>query len=198
MMPKSSYLLAEAPEVDLAVASAMAQELERYLTQDELYWTLIVRVEGRERSLKMTGGDLLTRLHRLQHMRDQLSAWQNERLDEAQKLVNEMSYSLRTRFHQRLQREAKARLGSLRWFLDDCPADPPRCRVEFPFEMRNRQRIEEIVKVLGDELDDELKGQLDAIDRQIRLLSRPVQFIWHKVLEPIFPRTPYWYLYIRP
>ncbi|MEZ4709023.1 MAG: hypothetical protein R3A44_17585 [Caldilineaceae bacterium] len=197
-MPKTSFLLAETPEVDLAVASAMALELERYLTQDELYWTLIVRVDGRERSIKMTGGDLLTRLHRLQQVRDELSGWQNERLDEAQKRVNEMSHALRTRFHQRLQREAKARLSSLRWFLEDCPADLARGRVEFPFEMRNRQRIEEIMKVLGPELDGELKSQLDSIDQQIRSITRPIEFIWDQSLETAFPREPYWYLYVGP
>lgn len=197
-MSQTSFLLAEEPGVDLAVASAMAQELESYLTQEELYWTLVVRVEGREQKVKMTGADLLTRLHRLQHVRDTLSAWQNERLDEAQKRVNDVTYSLRSRFHQRLQREAKARLSSLRWFLDDCPADPQRCRIEFPFEMRNRQRLEEIAKALGGELDEELKKQLDSIDRQVRSMTHPEEFIWDKVLERVFPRQPYWFLYVRP
>ena len=197
-MAQTSFLLAETVEVDLAVASAMAQELENYLTQDELYWTLIVRGEDRDRSIKMTGGDLLTRLHRLQQVRDELSAWQSERLNEAQQQVTGLGYSLRTRFQQRLQREAKARLSSLRWFLEDCPADLQRCRVEFPFEMRNRQRVEEIVKVLGTELDEPLKSQIDSVDQQIRSLTRPTEFTWDQSLKTVFPRQRYWYLYMRP
>ncbi len=54
------------PAADLAIAVAMVEELEDYIIEDELYRTVGVRVPGRgDMRIRMTGGDLLTRLYRL-------------------------------------------------------------------------------------------------------------------------------------
>jgi hypothetical protein len=195
---KPSYLLAEDPEVDLKIAEAMAQELENYLVKDDLYRTVIVRIPGRDQSLKMTGGDLLTRLHRLRAISDQATPELQARLDAVEQAARATIYSLRTRFHDRLKREIKARVDSLKWFLDDCAQDPRRCRAEFPFEMRNRQRIEEALRELGDEVPEDLKSALRSIDQRIRTITQPSDFIWDERLKAAFPRQPYWYLYVSP
>lgn len=197
-MSKTSYVAAEDPSVDLEVAREMAADLEDYIVKDELYRAVTVRTSAGDQRLQMTGGDLLARLHRVQGERDQLTAAQQAELDSLQKRVDETIYSLRTRFHERLQREIKARLDGLRWFLDDCPGDMQRCRVDFPFEMRNRQRIEEILKRVGSEIKPDLEEQLHSIDRRIRTLSRATDFIWDERLKRVFPPSPYWYLYVRP
>ncbi|NJN80887.1 MAG: hypothetical protein HC802_00380 [Caldilineaceae bacterium] len=197
-MSKTSYVLAEEPAVDLAIAEAFANELEEYIVGENLYRTMIVRTPRWDENLQMTGGDLLTRLRRLQGERALLAPEDETRLDAVQKLAETTIYSLRSRFHQRLQREAKARLSSLKWFLDDCAQDTRRCRVEFPFEMRNRQRIEEILREVGDELSPELREQLTAIDKRIRGLTHSAPFIWDERLKEIFPPHPYWYLYVLP
>jgi hypothetical protein len=198
MSVRTSYLLAEDPLTDLQIVEAMTSELEDYIVKGDLYRTLIVRIPGADQNLQMTGGDLLTRLHRLQTVRHQLTPDGQIRLEKAQKSVSETIYSLRTRFHARLQREMKARLDSLKWFLDDCALDQPRCRVEFPFEIRNRQRIEEILKELAGDVPEELRQLLRGIDQRIRLLARPADFIWDTRLKLAFPRNPYWYLYLSP
>ncbi len=197
-MTKDSYLLAEEPAVDLAVAEAMAAELEEYLVKDDLYRTVIARTPRGEIRVRMTGGDLLSRLLRLQGERDRLTPEEQARLDALQQQVDSVIYSLRHRFHERLQREMKARLDSLRWFLDECREDRARCRAEFPFEMRNRQRIEEILKQLGDQVPQELTEALRAVDQRIRQYAQPSDFIWDERLKPIFTPHPYWYLYVRP
>jgi len=198
MAARTSYLVAEDPSVDLQIAEAMTAELEDYIVKDDLYRTLIVRIPGADQNLQMTGGDLLSRLHRLQSVRSELSPDLQTRVDAVDKKARDIIYSLRTRFHDRLQREMKARLDSLKWFLDDCGQDMQRCRTEFPFEMRNRQRIEEILKELGSEVSEELITRQRAIDQRIRTFTHGADFVWDSRLQSAFPRSPYWYLYASP
>jgi hypothetical protein len=195
---KSSYVLAEEPATDLAMVQAMAAELEEYIVADELYRTITVRLPTGTQNIQMTGADLLTRLYRLRGERSHLSSSAQVQLDEVQQQVTQTIYSLRTRFHNRLLREIKTRLDSLKWFLDDCAADRKRCHVEFPFEMRNRQRIEEALKELDYQLDEELQKRLRQIDERIRVIAVAAPFLWDEKLRPLFPADTYWYLYRRP
>ena len=197
-MAKTSVLVAGNPADDLLIAEAMTQDLEDYIVNNELYRTVMVRTSEGDQRLQMTGGDLLTRLHRLQATRDQLTPDQQTRLDATQKAATETIRSLRTRFHERLQREMKARLDALQWYFGELAQDVARARVEFPFEMRNRQRIEEILQELGSDTPPELKDTLTKVDQRIRMLTRPANFVWDEPLKPAFPASPYWYLYVMP
>ena len=193
-----SYLVAENPVVDLEIAEAEVAELEDYIISDELYRTVIVRGASGDENIRMTGGDMLARLHRLQGEREILTAEQQARLDAAQRKADTTIYSYKTRFHERLYREVKARLDSLRWFLTECSDDPRRCRTEFPFEMRNRQRIEEILKQVGDSLPQDLAESLRGVDRRIRMIAQGSEFIWDPRVKHIYPPDRYWFLYVRP
>jgi hypothetical protein len=197
-MANGSTGMVEEPGIDLEITEAMVAELEPYIVNDDLYRTLIVHTAHGDQNVRMTGGDLLARLHRLHGERVALTLAQAQRLDAAQAAADATIYSLRTRFHQRLAREMKARLDALRWFLDECEADLQRGRVEYPFEMRNRQRIEEIVKRLGKDVPAELMTALGKIDRQLRGIGKPSLFVWDARVEAVYPRETYWYLYQRP
>ena len=188
-MSKSNYVLAEEPAVDLAVLEALAAELEEYIIKDELYRTVRVHLPAGDQMIQMSGGDLLTRIFRLSAERERLTPEQQARFDAARSAAEKTIYSLRTRFHQRLQREIKARLDSLNWFLDECSSDPARCRGEYPFEIRNRQRIDAIVSELGTDLPAELKNQISRIDERIRMIVRTGEICaWDTTrLEPGLP-----------
>ncbi len=198
MMSKTNYVLAEEPAADLATLETMAPELDDYIVKDDLYRTVRVHLPGGDQMLQMSGGDLLTRIFRLAAERERLTPEEQVRFDAARSMAEKSIYSLRTRFHQRLAREVKARLDSLNWFLDECMSEPARCRGEYPFEIRNRQRIDAIVSELGADLSPELKSQISRLDERIRMLVRPGDFVWDARLEPIFPRTRFWYLYVTP
>lgn len=197
-MAKNNYVLAEEPAADLAVLEAFAAELEEYIVKDELYRTVRVHLPTGDQMIQMSGGDLLTRIFRLQAERDRLTPEQQARFDAARSAVEQTIYSLRTRFHQRLLREVKARLDSLNWFLDECASEPARCRGEYPFEIRNRQRIDAVVQELGGDLTPELKSQIGRTDERLRMIVRPGNFAWDSRLEGVFPRTRFWYLYVSP
>lgn len=197
-MQEGSYVLAEAPEIDLAVLEAEVSELEEYIVKGDIYRTLRVQTPAGVRMVQMSAGDLLTRLYRLEQERDLLTPAQQTRVNDLGKQARATIYSLRTRFHELLKREIKARLDSLNWFLDDVIGDPKRVRTEYPFEIRNRQRIELMVEELAEDLTPELKNQISRIDDRIRLIVQPAEFLWDKRLEPAFPRERFWYLYVSP
>lgn len=197
-MQEGSYVLAEAPEIDLAVLEAEVSELEEYIVKGDIYRTLRVQTPAGVRMVQMSAGDLLTRLYRLEQERDLLTPAQQTRVNDLGKQARATIYSLRTRFHELLKREIKARLDSLNWFLDDVIGDPKRARTEYPFEIRNRQRIELMVEELAEDLTPELKNQISRIDDRIRLIVQPAEFLWDKRLEPVFPRERFWYLYVSP
>jgi hypothetical protein len=197
MMANMSHVVAADPAVDLAVAEAMTDELEKYLVANDLYRTLIVHTPSGDLNLQMTGGDLLTRLHRLRGQKDQLPHLR-PRIEEVAKKADAAIYSLRSRFVQRLQREVKARLDSLRWFLDECDQDRKRCRADFPYEIRNRQRIQEILKFTGDALPQDLATVLAQVDHRIRRSTVGSPFIWDSSVQNVFPPAPYWFLYVMP
>lgn len=190
-----SHVLAETPSIDLAIVTAMVEELEEYIIKDDLYRTLIVRTATGEVRLQMTGGDLLTRLHRLGHERERLSADQQQQFDTVSQSAERIIYSLKSRFHSRLQREMKARLDTLRWFLDERASERGQARANYPYEIRNRQRVEEIVKRLGAGLPVELTEQLTQVDHRLRMLTTAGEFVWDPALKGVFPQHPYWYLY---
>ncbi len=197
-MSQSSHVLAADPAVDLAIVQAMVDELEEYIIKDDLYRTVFARTPRGDEKLTMTGGDLLTRLHRLQGDRESLSPEQQAALDVVQSQADSVIYSLNTRFNQRLARELKARLDSLQWFLDECAEDRRRCRTNYPFEIRNRQRIEEILKRIGDDLTDAQRARLREIDRRIEQGTTGRDFVWDENLQSVFPSDRYWYLYRLP
>jgi hypothetical protein len=157
-----------------------------------------VRTPEGDQTVQMSGGDVLTRIFRLAGEENQLTPDQQRRFRAVRTAAEQTIYSLRTRFHALLAREVKARLDALNWFLDDAAADPKRARGEYPFEIRNRQRIEVIMRELGGDLTPELKQQLQRVDGRIRTVAQPTGFIWDSQLEPIYPHDSFWYLYVNP
>ncbi len=197
-MAKLSTTVAAEPAVDLAVVREMANELQDYVMSDEVYRTLVVRSHRGEERVQSSGGDLLARLHKLQAQRDELSPDQQRELEEVRRRIDSTLQDFRVRFHALLEREAKARLNSLKWYLDDCQEDHRQCRIQYPFEIRNRQRIAEIWKVLADSPPAGLKEQIDSIDRRLRGLAGSSGFVWDDRVQHVYPRDEYWYLYASP
>lgn len=197
-MSQKSHVLAESPAVDIAVLGAEIDELEDYIIADEVYRTVRVVTPSGAQMVQMSGGDMLTRLFRLQGERERLPVDQRSQVKDLALRAESTAYSLRTRFHDLLQREMKTRIDSLNWFLDDVMGDPKRARAEYPYEIRNRQRIDAIAAELGDDLAPALKSELHRVDERIRLIVRPAEFVWDESLAPIFPRERFWYLYTSP
>lgn len=197
-MSKLSTTIAADPSVDLAVIREMAHEFQNYILGDEVYRTLTIRIGRGDEQIQSSGGDLLARLHKLEAQRNKLTAEQQQEFAEVRRQLDDSMRDFRTHFNSLLIRETKARLNSLKWFLDECQEDRRQCRIQYPFEIRNRQRIAETWKILSQNPPQGLRGQIDAIDRRIRSLTAPADFVWDEQVRNIYPHEEYWYLYVLP
>lgn len=193
-----STTVAATPVEDLAVVREMANELQDYLLGDEVYYTLVVVTSQGEERIQSSCGDLLARLHKLAGQSKLLSPAQRDELSSIHRRIDATTKTMEVRYHGLIIREVRARLNSLQWYLDDCDEDRRQCRVQYPFEIRNRQRIDELVKVLGDKQPPEIQAETAAIDRRLREATVSADFVWDKRVKEVYPREEYWYLYVLP
>lgn len=190
----------ESKEADsiLLTAAAMANALEYYLIEGNLYRIVMVRrAHGFER-VTMSIGELLTILNTLQAQRLRLTSEQNRQLDAILHTVDCVQRHFAPHFQEMMVYEIMARLNRINWFLHDCEKGKAGCTDNFPAEMRNRQRIEELVKALGREMADDVAIRIERIDKRLRQITKRAVFIWPAETQCIYPEDPYWYLYSLP
>ncbi len=198
-----STVIAAPPETDLAVVAEMAAQFESYIMRGEVYRTVAVPASADgggtgEHRIQSSVGDVLARLHKLTAQSALLTAVQKEALTEAKAQIEEATARLPSHYQALMLREARARLNSLNWYLDDCSENRRECRVQYPFEIRNRQRIAEIGKALDEAGAAALATQLATIDQRLRSLLGGGEFVWDAAVEQVYPREEYWYLYALP
>jgi len=202
MASRLSTVVAAAPETDLAVVVTMATQFESYILRGEVYRTVVVPVAAdggsSERPVQSSCGDVLARLHKLAAQSDSLSQEQKLTLTEARAQIDKATGRLPSHYQALLLREARARLNSLNWFLDDCSENRRECRVQYPFEIRNRQRIAEISKALDGVSADALATQLAGVDQRLQAMLGRGDFVWEGSVAHVYPRAEYWYLYGLP
>lgn len=183
---------------DIDRLEELADELEAYILGDETYRTLMLpRTRGYERTT-MSGGQLLSLMNYLLRARAELTAEQQTRLDGITVKVEQTIGELRTPFQQHLAREAHSHLDRLQWFLDSCQDDAEQCKRDFPNEIQNRQRLEEMRQVFGENLPDDIAAAMAQVDQRIRAMSEDGDFVWPQRSKAFYPTQPYWYLYITP
>lgn len=182
----------------LTTATAMVDAVEYYLIEGNIFRIVMVRrAEGFER-MTMSLGELLTLLYNLDGQRTLATPAQKARVDAMLATVGHIRQELQEQFYEMIVREIMSRLDSINWFLHDCVKGKEGCRLAFPTEIGNRQRIEELVKALGHEMTDDVAERIARMDERIRQSTRPANFIWPAEVQPLYPQEPYWYLYVLP
>lgn len=198
MSTQLSTTVAATPAEDMAVVREMANELQDYLMGEEVYRTLVVVTSQGEERIQSSCGDLLARLHKLDGQSKLLSQAQRDELVSIRRRMDATTKAMQSRYQVLMERETRARLNSLQWYLDDCEEDPKSCRVQYPFEIRNRQRIAELSKAQGDKLPADIQSETAAIDRRLRDMTASADFVWDRRVADVYPRGEYWYLYALP
>ena len=133
---------------ELTIIEALANELETYIVHGNIYRTLLISTTSGQRKMTMSGGDLLVRLNRLREHYAVLSLEQQGRFEHVASQVQRIIDSLRTRFHDLLRRELKARTDQLNWNVDVRRVSE-RDKAD-PAELQNRQHIAAIKDALKD------------------------------------------------
>lgn len=182
----------------LTTAAAMVDALAYYLIEGNIFRTVMARqVDGFER-ITMSIGELLALLNKLQAQRTKATPAQQLQLDAMLANVQRTRNQLHDLFHDMVIREIMARLDSLNWFLHDCENGKAECRLHFPAEIQNRQRIEELVKVLDESMVEDVTERVQRIDQRLRRITYKSDFVWPAEVKEMYPEEPYWYLYSLP
>ena len=188
----SAYGIDDAQNAEkvLHTVTIMADALEYYLIEGEIYRTVVAPADRGYERLTMSAGELLSLLQDLAFMREALSAQQQQQLEELRTKITTITERLPERYHQLLEREIIARLDSLNWFLNDCQRDHAACRTQYESEIRNRQRIEEMMRALGTTISDGVAERVQRIDERVREISERAPFVWPNDRQARFPHEP--------
>ncbi len=185
-------------ERDLDVAEAIADDLKQYLLSDLLYWQLSTHAAGSQTLPQGTFGGLLLRLHRLGALSHLMSAEQARRFEAVSTSANQEIAHWGVQAEDKALREVRARLHSWHQFLEECQTNPGIFHSEYPVQAEGRTVISLLIDFLGDSVDGQtLLAPLEAADHLLMTLSVDGDFVWDSAMEPAFPKSHYWWLYVR-
>lgn len=179
---------------DLREAREMADVLEPYLQQNELY----LKISGNLPN--MTVGSLLMRLHRLAVLDSQMSDKQRKTLQDIQTRHVKLRSEWSMHYGQKLVREANSRLDNLQAYLGECGEDEALCASAYPTEALRRTIIQSILAELDTvaQPSAEIDSRVKQVDSQLRQYNKPSDFVWPHGLEAAYPPAQFWWLYSRP
>lgn len=166
-------------EQDLRFLKQAAPQLQEYLLSNELYWPLSGSLP------RLTPGSLLLALARLR-----VNAPGKAQRLEAQ--VETTRAKWRTTWEKKAAREVANRIRLWSQFLSDYINAPEQNLDSFPTEARGRA----ILQLLLDELPDAPeKTILAELDGRLKSRLTPGEFLWEPDLQPVFPKSDFWFLY---
>lgn len=147
---------------ELDILEALADELKDYIIDNDVYRTVIVEDGSGNRTVKMSGGDLLARIDSFRAMNTTMLPKEKDRLNGLITQIETTKQGLKTRFHGILERELKSRLQALNWTreerLNQEDLDPS------PAEQQNLARIAMIRNELGDAIPEEAASEMDEME----------------------------------
>jgi hypothetical protein len=180
----------------------MAGQVRQYLIENELLWPLPGRVSGG--MPRLTVGGFLLRRHRLAALRDQLSDRQQATLDEALATWQAARAEWTLHYYGKIERSWLMRLNLLQGFLVDCEqAGGQNCFDNWPSMAEHRTIVHHLLAEWRDHTSSlrELEVALKRVDSGLRShLSQGEdgQFLWLPALQPVYPRDPFWWLWVVP
>jgi hypothetical protein len=176
---------------NLDALTAMASNLTPYLYEDELFGHLGNRLP------KLTVGGLLMRLHQLQHLEDKLDSEQRQDLHDARMNLDAARSEWAAHFEQKVLKEIESRLGSIRWYLDDCARDAAECYGGWRNEIEKRTIVQHLLNEAKrlEVLTDNIKAEVAQVDSRLRQYFEPGEFVWDAGLGEAYPQSDYWWLY---
>lgn len=180
---------------DVAIVTAMSEELEDYLRHDVLFWPMSVSTMPR-----LTLGGLFMRLHRLTILRDQLTPEKRTQFEQALTRVNELLANQIVATEQRVHQEIEARLRQWQTSMRDWLQSSPT-----PAFYATSVEVRAILAALFDKLshppyrlDSELTQRLQGLDQALRGRWQSSEFIWPPAWQTAYPHERYWWLYGLP
>lgn len=183
-------------EYDLKYLQAGLLDLEGYLLSNELYWPIGVGAPAGDPPFpRLTLGGLLVSRTRLEGL--ELNQEQQTELQRLSTRMDETRSQWRVAWGHKASREFTARLNLWRDFLEDYREKPAANVDRYPYEVRRRVMLE----LLGPDADaiPAAEAELrDGLDKLLKSIFVPGDFVWDSNQMNSFPKGKYWYLYGQP
>ena len=182
-------------EQDLAIAAAMAAQMDDYLKCDILFWNM-----GQSGMPMLTLGGYLMRQYRLLLLSNLLSEAQQGELETAVIQFNAALAEKIVRLEVKANSELEARIRQFEAFLRDL-----RKGQETGMNYRTAVEPRAMVAALVDklrmapyQLDRQIPGRVETLDRSLRQRWVSGEFIWPQDWQPAYPQDEFWWLYGKP
>ena len=182
-------------EQDLAIAAAMAAQMDDYLKSEILFWNM-----GQSGMPMLRLGGYLMRQYRLLLLSNLLSEVQQGELETAVIQFNTALAEKIVRLEVKADSELEARIRQFEAFLRDL-----RKGQETGMNYRTAVEPRAMVAALVDklrmapyQLDRQIPGRVETLDKSLRQRWVPGEFIWPQDWQPAYPQDEFWWLYGKP
>lgn len=182
-------------EYDLRYLQDAADELDRYLISDELFWPVTAQPpEGEADYPRLTLGGLLLAHARLR--RPDLKLQEQARLIRLETQIETTRFHWQAAWNNKTAREFASRINQWRNYLEEYRQNPDLQADFYPYEVRWRVLLA-LLDEEGQGIDPEQLELLRTLDMLHEAVFVKGEFIWETELQPCFPSERFWYLYGR-
>jgi hypothetical protein len=180
-------------EYDLEYLRAIVEGLEDYLLSKELYWSLgVAAPRGEPAFPPLTLGGLLLAQARL-HARD-LAPGQRDQLVLLEERVDGIRSRWRVAWGRKAAHDFRARLNLWRDFLEEYRQNTQGNVDRYAYEVGRRVMLH-LLAPEAESIPPTEAELLAGLDRLLRAVFVPGDFVWEAELAGGFPLEVYWYLY---
>lgn len=186
---------------DLREAQAFVDSLADYIQGDQVYGSVGGGFFTGGRMPALTIGSLAMRLRRLTELEQSLTAEQRMTLDALRKKHESIRKENAGLYKAKAEREVKSRLDAMRPFFEEARTDPRLAAKVYGPEVLRRTIAEEAIQALADMNEDvsELVRKAKGMDASLRRFANsPTDFVWHADLQPAYPQSRFWWMYVEP
>ena len=148
---------------ELIEAEHMSAELVDYLLSDRLFWQIVVETPLGTRRPKMTLGGLWERIENLDAS-ESVGPQDSRRLTDVKESWNQARLLYPEQWRDKLNRELESYLQNWRYFMGLKQRDPEQWREDYEVELRNRHRVEELLRLLGSDAPSGVLEELETLE----------------------------------
>jgi hypothetical protein len=178
-------------EYDFGYIQACLEVLESYLLSDEVFWPISATPpEGTPDYPRLTLGALLLAERRLKAYPQAQEAL----VQQVTSAIEQLRTKWRVMWEKKAVRSYSVRLRMWSEFLDDYRSGPQDNADRYEYEVRLRAMLEQLQIEGGGKPQAEVKMLL-GLDRYLKSMLMPGDFIWEPEVQSGFHKGIYWYLY---
>jgi hypothetical protein len=181
-------------EYDLSYLETAVELLEDYLLAKEIYWKMsAISPPGEPGFPALTLGGVLLAVARVSGRR--LTTSQDQRRSKLINEIDRIQMKWRTAWRNRAKDEYRSRLDLWRNFLEEFREDPNGNFDRYGYEVNRRVMLHLLAEDIADIPISQLE-LLAGLDRILKGLMVPGEFVWADELKEGFPPESFPYLYL--